>query len=213
MKKGILLISVIALIAGCSLIPFYTDKNNIMEFIPDIEENSIYTYEYHTYSIVEYYDSTLGEWLSDTTDTSYEMSDTCREKEMTENKSFFLFKHTPGLVFIKDRGIAAITYDSLYIEEEDFVFLKTPVQVESDWVCDSQKIEIKRIGEIYKKNEIKVEDVIVVEIVYDIDALGNVYRIHYSPSKGIVKEYNVINDNGDMYAYTKELLRISRVAE
>ena len=213
MKKAILLFAVAALIAGCSLIPFYTDKNNIMDYIPEIEDKDIYTYSSRTYSLVERFDDSTQVWVTDTTDTVVEMTDTCREVEVSDEKAYYLFNHSAGLIFIKDRGIAAITDDSLYTEDEDFDFLKTPVQVESDWMFDSMKVEIKKIGETYEKNEIKVEDVIVIEIVYDIDALGDVYRLYYSPSVGIVKEYQVVNDNGDVYSYTKELIRISESAE
>ncbi|HAV92011.1 TPA: hypothetical protein DCW38_02385 [candidate division WOR-3 bacterium] len=213
MKKTILLFAVAALIAGCSLNPFYTDKNNIMDYIPEITDGDIYTYSHHTYSLVERFDDSTQVWVTDTTDTAVEMTDTCREVEVSDEKAYYLFNHSAGLIFIKDRGIAAITDDSLYTEDEDFDFLKTPVQVESDWIFDSMKVEIKKMGETYEKNEIKVEDVIVIEIAYDIDALGDVYRLYYSPSVGIVKEYQVINDDGDIYSYTKELIRISEAAE
>lgn len=205
---NILLIAVL-IIAGCSIIPFYTDKNNVMEYLPNIEEDYIYKYNQHEYSVVEVYDSILGEWVADTTDTNYEVTDTCRDVEVRGDKAFYLFNSMPGFVFIKDRGIAAITLDSSYVEDEDFIFLKTPVELDGDWLCDSMKVEIKSMGETYEKNELKVNDVIVIEIVYDIDALGNIYRLSYSPTLGIVKEYTVINDNGDVYAYTKELLSVT----
>jgi len=213
MKKVLLIVVFLMVVSSCTLLPWVKDVNNIMDYLPDIKEGDVFEYDVSVYSISEYYDEYSEEWVVDTIDYSLEYFDTCKEVEISDEKAYYLFEGYFGYVFIKERGIAAFTFDGTYNEDEDVVFLKTPVEIENDWDFVENgdiKLEIKKINEIYEKDELRFEDVIVIEMSYSDFNGEYTCELYYSPSGGIIREYQKSIDNSGTYESKKELVSIER---
>jgi len=217
LKKLIIITSLALMLAGCSFL--FIDKNNIMDYLPDVKEGQIYEYKMTTEIVATTFaDSTTG-YVTDTTITIEDFSDTCTDVEEDTDKSYYEFKTETGRVywvFLKDRGILAISngdYD--YDDGIDMIILKTPVDVETDWNVEYEdytvKGEIKDMNQEYENSEVKVNDVIHSKMIYTIDSLDYITDYYYSPEKGIVKY--VINTPADGGDYTKVTVELKRVKE
>jgi len=184
-----------------------------MDYIPNTKVGDIYNYSYAAIYVDS--NTVTGEYETDTIG-KYQESDTYIEIESTETTAYYKYSTNEGEVhyfnYYKEIGILTFSYhDGLYHSDEDYVMLKTPIEVGNEWFLfdvEEYRMEIKSMNETYENGEILVKDVILTEMIVEDDYSTIIQKFYYSPSIGLVKREMIFLRDNSTHTYRTELTSI-----
>jgi len=185
MKKMTFIIIITSIVlSNCSLFLPDRDKDNIFEYIPNFSEGDTYHFQC---SLITIYTDT-----GDTTNISYTYDKAIHKT--IENDSFLYYSlvndHSDSehYMYDKEKGILSFSNDSIFSDNDNYIILKTPVEVGNSWTDDQDHYyKIKRIDGIFHNNNITVYDVIFIEMTFNNSNATGTVEYYYSPSIGMVK--------------------------
>ncbi len=183
------------IVTNCTILPWVQDINNIRDWVTIPTDGNEYRYETRT----KYY-----------SDDSWNESDFVIKITDIDEKSDAILIETryndsndrDYIIIDKDENLIAYSEDEYTDEDDDFIILKTPIEIGNEWYNDDYDFEIDKIGESKEVEAGTYNDCIV--IIYKHN--NNIGEIWYSPSAGtyIYDEYET--DYG--YHYIVELEQI-----
>ncbi len=182
---------------SCSLLPWVEDINNIRDWVTIPTEGDEYRYSQR----VKY--SSDDSW--DESDFTIEIID-IEEKgddiiiETLTNGSDYDYR---GYTIIdKDKNLIASSDDEYYDKDNDFVILKTPVEIGNKWYGLSNatylEFEIEKVGESKTVDAGTYNDCIVIVYSYS-DINWTMWEMWYSPSAGTII-YQEFEDNSGYHS-------------
>lgn len=194
-KQRLILIIGIILITGCTILPWVQDPNNIQDWITLPKDGDEYRYTQRTkyYSDDSWHETQFTIEITDIEEKSDAVLIETRYNDSSDRDY---------IIIDKEEQVIAYSEDDYFDENDDFIAIKTPVEVGNDWYNDNYDYEITEIGAQKETDAGVFSDCIVVEYV-DGNEVGEFW---YSPSAGtyIYEEYS----SGYGYEYTVELERI-----
>jgi hypothetical protein len=213
-KTGVIIIifSILLLMCGCSLLPSYIDKNNIMDYFPDMREGVIRNYRITHLWIEEVYDTILNESTVDTSISESSMVDEILRVFKSDSISFFTCKviefpdsFAVTYIYNKDAGVMVISGDTIY-DSTDRILLKTPIEKGNTWGDDSCESEILKTDSTYAEDNVEATNVIVVKREFMSDSHEVYQEGCYSGGLGEVKFFQRIIYEDGIQEITGELI-------
>lgn len=197
------------LVTGCALLPFLSNRdiNTVSDWIDTPAENTVYT--------IRYTDLENGEELGTPAEIDYEVTDVTTDNntiviEFTDENDYVSY-----LIIDDSLGIMAGSSDDTYENDNDWVYLETPVEEGNSWHPwdgASYQYTIEGTGVSKTVEAGTYNDCIHITAGYtnDYDTEYE-YDIYLSPSAGnIVYQDNTHSfSNGTSYSEIVELIEIN----
>ncbi|MCK4524722.1 hypothetical protein KAU15_07325 [candidate division WOR-3 bacterium] len=177
MKKNTIIIICIVItmiVTNCTILPWVKDINNIRDWVTIPGDGNEYRYETRT----KYYSEDSWHDLSDFT---IEITDIDEKSDAILIETKYNDSNNRDYIIIdKDENLIAYSEDEYTDEDNDFIILKTPIEVGNKWYNDDYDFEIDKIGESMEVEAGTYNDCIVI-IYTSNNANGEIW---YSPSVG-----------------------------
>lgn len=198
-RKGISLIitaMIIIFIMNCTILPWVSDPNNIYDWIKKPVDGTEFRYaERYKYDSQE-------TWSTD--NYTIEITDIDERNDRTLIEYQEDDSNDRDYIIIDKIEQCIVRSEDDYVDDNDFMFLKTPVQKDNDWNNDRYDYEIVEMGASKTVEAGTYSDCIIIR--YDNGQMTG--EMYYSPSAGT---YVFIEEEYDIgYDYSAELERISQ---
>ncbi len=198
-RKGISLIlaaMIIMFIMNCTILPWVSDPNNIYDWIKKPVDGTEFRYaERYKYDWQE-------TWSTD--NYTIEITDIDERNDRTLIEYQEDDSNDRDYIIIDKIEQCIVRSEDDYVDDNDFMFLKTPVQKDNDWNNDRYDYEIVEMGASKTVEAGTYSDCIVIR--YDNGQMSG--EMYYSPSAGT---YVFIDEEYDIgFDYSAELERISQ---
>ena len=198
-RKGISLIlaaMIIMFIMNCTILPLVSDPNNIYDWIKKPVDGTEFRYaERYKYDWQE-------TWSTD--NYTIEITDIDERNDRTLIEYQEDDSNDRDYIIIDKIEQCIVRSEDDYVDDNDFMFLKTPVQKDNDWNNDRYDYEIVEMGASKTVEAGTYSDCIVIR--YDNGQMSG--EMYYSPSAGT---YVFIDEEYDIgFDYSAELERISQ---
>ncbi len=193
---SIIFIALVIIITNCSVLPWVSDINNIRDWVRIPTDGDEYRYSQR----VKY--SSDDTW-HDLNDFTIEITDIDEKSDAILIETRYNDSNGRDYIIIdKDENLIAYSDDEYTDEDNDFIVLKTPIEIGNEWYNDYYDFEIESIGESMEVDAGTYNDCIVI-----LFTNGNTEgEIWYSPSAGTYIYEDCEYDYG--YHYITELEQI-----
>ncbi|MGE3062098.1 MAG: hypothetical protein AB7T10_00470 [bacterium] len=187
MKKVVSMIvfGVILVFAGCTLLPWVKDANNIYDWFKKPTEDVVYLYR-----TITYIDNIN---FSDTENYQLKFTDV---DENDDNITVLVNDDGTNRYLVADRDENIIFYgrDQYFTDyDEDEVYLEAPVNLDNSWPCKKETRSVVSIDTTVTVDAGTFSDVVKVKIIEeDADYIGYYY---WSISRGLIY-YEITYEDG-----------------
>lgn len=198
--SGLIIVSIL-IIAGCTVLPWVKDVNNIRDWISVPAEDT----EFHYIETSrDYYDGELLDTETDYYSVTIEEVDQDADEILIEviveeNGNY----DTDYMIIDSDEGIIAMSDDKYFQDDDDLIIISTPVEEGNDWLVYGDVLyEIDEMNATKKVEAGDYTDCIVITAQSD----NHSWEIWYSPGIGTMIYSKYTSTYGSYrYEYIDEL--------